>query len=399
MMRNVPHWQVDAIGEPNQQSRPPHSSPSAPRGRLLPSPTSKNVAGERERSLSVRIGIDSGMVVVGAGSGKEADVFGEAPNIAARVQGAADPGTVLITEAVQLLVSGLFVVENRGAQVLKGVERPVQLYRVVQPSGVRGRLGALAAARALTPFVGRESELRLLGERWELAREGAGQMALIIGEAGIGKSRLLQRFQQQIANVPHALIEAAATPFFQNTPFYAVAEVLRQLVALHSRSPLPRSSPVKRLREGAQTETQLAELESALIVAGLEPAQPIPLIAPLLELQLPAKYPPSQFSAELQRRRLLAMLVDWLLGAAQAQPLAVAIEDLHWTDASTLDLIQLLVEQGTAAPLLLLCTARSEFRPQWPLRGSSCANHAQSPKCGQRARNDSASGSAQCACR
>src|SRR5882672_4447938 len=112
--------------------------------------------------LSSRIGIDSGAVVVGAGAGKDADVFGDTPNIAARVQAAATPGTVLVTAATHRLVSGLFVVEDRGAQALKGVERPVQLYRVVQPSGVRGRLQAAAAARGLTPFVGREDELRSL---------------------------------------------------------------------------------------------------------------------------------------------------------------------------------------------------------------------------------------------
>ena len=111
--------------------------------------------------LAARVGIDSGAVVVGAGAGKEADVFGDTPNIAARVQAAAEPGTVLITDAVHRLVSGLFVVEDRGTPALKGIERPVQLYRVVQPSTVRGRLEAAAAARGLTPFVGREDELRL----------------------------------------------------------------------------------------------------------------------------------------------------------------------------------------------------------------------------------------------
>ena len=140
--------------------------------------------------LAARVGIDSGAVVVGAGAGKDADVFGDTPNIAARVQAAAEPGTVLITAATHRLVSGLFVVEDRGAQALKGIERPVQLYRVVQPSGVRGRLEAAAAARGLTPFVGREDELRLLMNRWERALDGEGQVALIIGEAGIGKSRL-----------------------------------------------------------------------------------------------------------------------------------------------------------------------------------------------------------------
>jgi class 3 adenylate cyclase len=106
--------------------------------------------------LIARVGIDSGAVVVGAGAGQDTDVFGETPNIAARVQAIAEPGTVLITDAAQRLVAGLFVVEERGAQALKGIERPVQLYRVIQPSGVRGRLQATAAARGLTPFVGRE---------------------------------------------------------------------------------------------------------------------------------------------------------------------------------------------------------------------------------------------------
>jgi class 3 adenylate cyclase len=144
--------------------------------------------------LAARVGIDSGAVVVGAGAAGEADVFGETPNIAARVQTAAAPGTVMVTAAAHRLVSGLFVVEDPGAQALKGIERPVQLYRVIQPSGVRGRLEAAAAARGLTPFVGREDELRLLMNRWEHAVDGEGQMALIIGEAGIGKSRLVQRF-------------------------------------------------------------------------------------------------------------------------------------------------------------------------------------------------------------
>jgi class 3 adenylate cyclase len=116
--------------------------------------------------LSTRIGIDSGTVVIGQGAGNAAEVFGDAPNVASRVETAAKPGTVLITAATQRLVSGLFVVEDCGAQELKGVERPLQLYRVIQSSGVRGRLEATAAVRGLTPFVGREDELRLLLNRW-----------------------------------------------------------------------------------------------------------------------------------------------------------------------------------------------------------------------------------------
>jgi class 3 adenylate cyclase/tetratricopeptide (TPR) repeat protein len=300
--------------------------------------------------ISARVGIDSGTVVVGAGAGKETDVFGEAPNNAARLQALASPGTVLISVATHRLVSGLFIVEDRGAQALKGSDHPIQIYRVVQPSGVRGRLEAAAATRGLTPFVGREEELRLLMNRWERALDGEGQVALIAGEAGIGKSRLLQHFHQQILATPHTWVEAAAAPSFQNTPFYPIAELLRQFT-------VP--------REGQADEERLTQLEAQLTTAGLKPAEALPLIAPLLNLSIPAKLP---FSPEEQRRRFLAIMVNWVLGAARVQPLIITTEDLHWADPSTLELIQLLVEQGATARLLLLYTARPEFRAQWPLR-------------------------------
>jgi len=305
--------------------------------------------------LSARVGIDSGLVVIGKGAGQDADVFGDAPNIAARVEAAAEPGTVAITDATHRLVSGLFVVEDLGAQPLKGIERPVQLYRVIRPSGIRGRFEAAAAAGGLTPFVGREDELRSLTSRWERVLDGEGQVALIIGEAGIGKSRLLQRFHEQIVSTPHTWIEAAAGAFFQNTPFYPIAEMLRQFLS------------------GVPSQGHIAQLESRLTASGLKVVEAIPLIAPLLNLPLPPEYPPSSFSPEQQRRRLLATLVEWVLGSARVQPLIIATEDLHWADPSTLELIQLLVEQGATARLLLLYTARSEFRAPWPMR----AHHTQ----------------------
>jgi Adenylate and Guanylate cyclase catalytic domain/AAA ATPase domain len=157
----------------------------------------------RSSKLTARVGIDSGAVVVGAGAEQDADVFGETPNIAARVQTAAEPGTVLITAATHRLVSGLFVVEERVAQSLKGIARPLDLYRVVRPSGMRGRLAAAAAVRGMTPFIDREEELRLLLSRWERLREGEGQVVTIVGEAGIGKSRLVQHFREQIATDPN----------------------------------------------------------------------------------------------------------------------------------------------------------------------------------------------------
>jgi tetratricopeptide (TPR) repeat protein len=292
-------------------------------------------------------------VVVGAGADKEVDVFGDAANIAARVEAAAEPGAVVVSGETHRLILGLFVVEERGAHTLKGVGRPVQLYRVIRPSGMRGRLAAAAAAGGLTPFVGREDELRSLMTRWERVLEGEGQVALIMGEAGIGKSRLLQRFHEQIAGTPHTWIESGGGAFFQNTPFYPVAEMLRQFVA--------------------DSVDQIPQLASRLTAVGLAPAEAIPLLAPLLNLLLPLEYPPSSLLPDHQRRRLLATLVEWVLGSARTQPLVSVIEDLHWVDPSSLELIQLLVEQGAGARLLLLYTARPEFHPPWPQR----AHHAQ----------------------
>ena len=308
--------------------------------------------------LSARVGIDSGLVVVGKGAGNEAEVFGDTPNLAARVQTAAQPGSVAITDATHRLVAGLFVVEDCGAQDLKGIERPLRLYRVVRPSGMRGRFPAMAAMRGMTPFVGREDELRSLLNRWERVREGEGQVVTIMGEGGIGKSRLLQHFREEIAATPYTWLECATAPFFQNTPFYAVADMLQQ--SFHW--------------EASHTvEQRLAALEASLGLAGLDPDEAAPLIAPLLELAVGTRYPPLSMAPDQQRKRLLATVVAWTLGAAKAQPLVIATEDLHWADPSTLELTQLLVEQGTPARLLLLYTARPEFHAPWPMR----AHHTQ----------------------
>jgi class 3 adenylate cyclase/tetratricopeptide (TPR) repeat protein len=307
--------------------------------------------------LVARVGIDSGVVVIGPGTGKGADVYGEAPNMAALVQAAAESGTVLITNAAHRLISGLFMVEERSAQTLKGIEHPAQLYRVIRPSGIRGRLAA-AAAHGLTPFVGREDELHLMMNRWECAVDSEGQVVLIVGEAGIGKSRLVQQFREQIVTHPHTWLESAAVPYFQNTPFYAITDMLQQ--SFHWES-------------GQSAEQKLAALEASLATNGVKLDEAVPLVARLLELPVDGKYPASSLSPDQQRKQLLATLVAWVFGAAKAQPLVIAIEDLHWADPSTLELIRLLVELGATTRLLLLCTARPEFHAAWPPR----AHHTQ----------------------
>ncbi len=304
---------------------------------------------ESTPQLVARVGIDSGAVVVAADADKDADVFGEPPNIAARLQGTAVPGTVLITAATHRLISGLFVVEALGPRALKGIAAPLEVFQVVRPTAVRRRL---QAARVLTPFVGREEELRLLLSGWERTREGEGQVTLIMGEPGIGKSRLVTEFHDRIRDAPHIWMESAGDQFFENTPFHPVTEMFSEWLEL---------------QDCPDNEGQLERVERALALAGLKVAEVAPLIADLLQLPAGERYPASSLTAEQKRRRLLAALSQWIVGAARLQPLVIVVEDLHWLDPSTLELQQLLAGQGTTARLLLLYTARPKLHSEWPL--------------------------------
>ncbi|MBV8138177.1 MAG: AAA family ATPase [Deltaproteobacteria bacterium] len=262
--------------------------------------------------LAARVGIDSGAVVVGAGVDKDAGVFGETPNIAARLQATAAPGTVLITAATHRLISGLFIVEAMGPRALKGVATRLEVFQVVRPTGVRGRL---AAARSLTPFVGREEELRLLLSRWQRACEGEGQLALVVGEAGIGKSRLVAEFHYHIRDTPHIWLESAGEQFFQNSPFHALTEMLSQWLQMQGG--------------GANAGEMLERLERVLAWAGLKLDEAVPLVAELLELPVGERYPALAFVPEQKRRRLFAVLMGWVFAAARLQALVMVVEDFN----------------------------------------------------------------------
>ena len=292
--------------------------------------------------LSARIGIESGPVVMEASG----EVFGDAPNNAARVQSEAEPGSVLITLNVQRQVAGLFVAEELGARELKGVSQPVQLFRIVRASG-GGRRGG---ARTLTPFVGREEELGLLTRRWERARAGEGQLVLVVGEPGLGKSRLIEEFHSQLVETPHTWSEWSASQLLQNTPLHPIAEW-------------------GRLRFGtdAPAEQRLADLEGTLRLTGLDPAEHAPLLAPLVDIPLPPDRATNLPPEELRRRQLAGMTA-WVLAGARSQPLVLAFEDLHWADPTSLDLLRAFAERGAQAPLLVLVTTRPEFRAPWSLR-------------------------------
>ena len=294
--------------------------PSAPCARLSQSNarslTSTQGAPDREHRLSARIGIECGSVVVDANG----EVFGEAPNVAARVQAAADPGSVLVTGSVQRQVAGLFVVEEKGARELKGVAQPLSLYRVVRASG-GGRRDGL---RALTQFVGREEELGFLVRRWERVRAGEGQLVLIVGEPGLGKSGLIEEFHSRLAETRHTWVEWSASQLLQNTPLHPIAEWGRF-----------------RFGADAPAEQRLADLEGTLRLIGLGPAEYAPLLAPLVDIPLPLGRAAHFPRPEELRRKQLAAMTAWVLAGARSQPVVLAFEDLHWADPTSLDLYAL----------------------------------------------------------
>jgi class 3 adenylate cyclase len=309
--------------------------------RALAEINAKN-SGKGRPELLARIGVECGPVVVEA----TGEVFGDAPNIAARVQAAAEPGSVLVTMNVQRQVAGLFVAEERGAQEFEGLSELVQLFRIVRASG-GGRRGG---ARVLTPFVGREEELGVLARRWERAKAGEGQLVLIVGEPGLGKSRLIEEFRSQLTEMPHTWSEWSASQLLQNTPLHPIAEW-------------------GRLRFGADApaEQRLADLEGTLRLTGLDPAKHASLLATLVDIPLPPDRATNLPPEELRRRQLAAMTA-WVLAGARSQPLVLAFEDLHWADPTSLDLLRAFADRGAQAPLLVLATTRPEFRPPWSLR-------------------------------
>ncbi len=294
-------------------------------------------------ALNARIGIETGAVVVDAAG----EIYGDAPNVAARVQALAEPGSVVVTARVQRQIAGLFVAEERGSHELKGVPESVMLFRLVRASGG----GRRAGQRHLTPLVGRDEEIAMLMRRWERARQGDGQLVLIVGEPGIGKSRLIEEFHARLRDTPHTWVEWSCSQLLQNTPLHPIAEWGRQRFG---SADIP-------------AERRFSDLENTLALIKLDPSENVPLLAPLLDIPVPPECTPILAPEEL-RRRQLAALTNWLMASARAQPIVLTLEDLHWADPTTLDVFRGIAERGAMAPLFVLLTARPEFRPSWGAR-------------------------------
>jgi class 3 adenylate cyclase/predicted ATPase len=309
---------------------------------------------ERGVQLAVRLGIHTGLVVVadvGEGARQEQLALGETPNLAARLQGIAAPNTVVISAATVPLLGGFFACQALGPHRLKGFAQPLEVYQVRYESTARSRLEA-AGRTGLTPLVGREAEVGLLRERWAQVQEGFGQVVLLSGEAGIGKSRLVQVLTEQVATEPRAwLTPCQCSPYYQHSALYPVIDLLER-VAL-------------RLEREESSQQKLRKLEGFVVQYGLPLAEAVPLFAALLSLPLGADYAPLTFSPEQQKQKTLQAFLAIFLRIAAQQPVLFVMEDLHWVDPSTLELLTLLVDQGPTARILALWTFRPDFSPPW----------------------------------
>jgi class 3 adenylate cyclase/tetratricopeptide (TPR) repeat protein len=305
--------------------------------------------------VAVRIGIHTGLVVVSAvGMGTHAAplALGETPNIAARLQSLAAPDTIVLSAATYRLVHGYFACQALGAQSLRSLAEPIDVYQVLQASGFPHRF-AVAMTRGLTPLVGREREHDLLLDRWTQARAGSGHVVLISGEVGIGKSRLVQALKDQVRSEAHTLLECQGSPYHQHTALWPLTELLPH---------------VFQWQRDDSTAAKLTKIAHVSEHVRLPVEQTVPLLATLLALPLEGAYPPLALTPEHRRHTTFETLLTLVLGLATQHPVLFIVEDLHWIDPSTLEFLELLVDQSPTAALLPVVTCRPTVRPSWIMR-------------------------------
>jgi class 3 adenylate cyclase/predicted ATPase len=307
--------------------------------------------------LAARVGIATGLVMVGEligeGTAQEQAVVGETPNLAARLQALAEPGSVIISQATRRLIGGLFELTDLGPTRLKGFAEPLAAFRVEGEGRAVGRFEALHGER-VTPLVGREHELGLLVDRWGLAKGGEGQVVLLSGEPGIGKSRTGQALLDRIATEPHVRLRYYCSPYHMNSALHPAIEQLERAAGFSAD-------------DGA--DAKLDKLEAILAQATDHIAQAMPLFAALLSVPGTERYPPLNLTPQVQKARTFEALLGQLDGLAAQQPLLVIYEDAHWADPTTLEFLGLVVERVQGLPVLLLITFRPEFVPPWTGHG------------------------------
>ena len=300
--------------------------------------------------LQARVGIATGLVVVGdligEGSAQEQSVVGETPNLAARLQTLAAPGTVVIAASTRRLVADLFEYRNLGTVEVKGIAAPVPAWQALGPSGVASRFEALRGT-ALSLLIGRDEEVDLLSRRWARAKAGDGQVVLVSGEPGIGKSRLTAELEERLRAEPHLHLRYFCSPYCRDSALYPFIDQLWHAAEFARDDP---------------PSAKLEKLEAVLFRAG-QPDEDVPLLADLMSL--PARHPLPNLSPQRKKERTLEALIRQLEGLARRQPVLMVFEDAHWIDPTSRELLDLTVERVRDLPLLLIVTFRPEFQPPW----------------------------------
>jgi class 3 adenylate cyclase len=302
---------------------------------------------DQREELHARVGIATGLVVVG-GEVVEHDVAGDTPNLAARLQALAEPDTVVIAASTRRLIGELFEYRDLGAIELKGIAGPVSAWQALRPSAVESRFEALRGS-ALSPLVGREEEIELLLRRWARARAGDGQVVLVSGESGIGKSRIVAALAERTRDEPHLRLRYFCSPYHQDSALSPFIEQLGRAAGFARDDP-----PAARLEK----------LEAVLALAA-PPEEDLALIADLLSLPPSEHHPLPNLSPQRKKEKTLEALIHQLEGLARQQPIAMVFEDVHWIDPTSRELLDLTVDRVRSLPVLLIVTFRPEFQPPW----------------------------------
>jgi len=303
--------------------------------------------------LQVRVGIATGLVVVGdligAGAAQEQAVVGETPNLAARLQALAEPGAVVISSSTRGLTGGLFEYRDLGAVALKGFAENVPAWRVLGAGATESRFEALHATPT-TPLVGRDEEIDLLMRRWEQAKRGDGCVVLISGEPGIGKSRIAQTVLERLGGEPHTRLRLFCSPHHQDSALYPTITQLERAAGF---------------RREDTAEQRLDKLEAVLGQAANDLGDGVPLLAALLSIPTGDRYPPLNLSPQKQKEKTLKAVLAQVEGLAKRGPVMMVVEDAHWIDPTSRELLDLTIDQVPTLPVLVIITSRPEFTPPW----------------------------------